>query len=159
MLMPKVAKIKVAKTAGKTIQYESCQSSAALMPKAANATSTIAIDTHKKPSRDGVIVTLIKPNDIACIEAIAATTDRNSKTDRLTRQITGERILAPRMQRKKTTQMMERITPARAGFSGNVSTRKYATGTQIFADKSVPKIARASRPAFLPISEMRLFPV
>ena len=157
MLMPKVAKIKVAKTAGKTIQYESCQSSAALMPKAANATSTIAIDTHRKPSRDGVIVTLIKPNDIACIEAIAATTDRNSKTDRLTRQITGERILAPRMQRKKTTQMMERITPARAGFSGNVSTRKYATGTQIFADKSVPKIARASRPVLLP--KMRLFPV
>ena len=159
MLMPKVAKIKVAKTAGKTIQYESCQSSAALMPKAANATSAIAIDTHKKPSRDAVTVTPIKPNDIASMEAIAATTDRNSKTARLTRQITCERILAPRMQRKKITQIIKRIAPVRAGFSGNVSTRKNATGTQIFADKSVPKIARASRPAFLPISEMRLFPV
>ncbi|MGB7277049.1 MAG: hypothetical protein WBD15_04795, partial [Pseudolabrys sp.] len=86
--MPKVAKIKVAKTAGKTIQYESRQSSAALIPKAANATSTIAIDTHKKPSREWVVVTPIKPNDIASIEAIAATTDRNSKTARLARQIT-----------------------------------------------------------------------
>ena len=83
--MPKVAKIKVAKTAGKTIQYENGQASAALMPKAANATSTIAIDTHRNPLRDGVTVTLIKPIDIACIEAIAATTDRNSKTARLTR--------------------------------------------------------------------------
>lgn len=114
---------------------------------------------HRKPSRDGVTVTLIKPNDIASMEAIAAITDRNSKTARLTRQITCERILAPRMQRKKTTQMMERIAPARTRFSGNVSIRKNAMGTQIFADKSVPKIARASRPTFLPISEMRLFPV
>ena len=85
MLRPKVAKIKVAKTAGKTIQYESRQSSAALMPKAANATSAIAIDTHTMPSRDAVTVTLTKPNDIASIEAIAATTDRNSKTARLTK--------------------------------------------------------------------------
>jgi len=83
--MPKVAKIKVAKTAGKTIQYENGKASAALMPKAANATSTIAIDTHKKPSRDGFTVTLMKPNDSASIEAIAATTDKNSKTARLTK--------------------------------------------------------------------------
>lgn len=157
MLMPKVAKIKVAKTAGKTTQYESRQSNAPLMPKAANATSAIAVDTHKKPSRDGVIVTLMKPNDIACMEAIAATTDRNSKTARLTKEIKREGIPAPRMQRKKTKQMMERIVPAKAGFSGNVSTIKYATGAQILADKSVPKIAKASRPAFLPISEMRPF--
>jgi hypothetical protein len=54
--------------------------------------------------------------------------------------------------------MTERIVPARAGFVGNVSTRKNATGTQIFADKSVPKIAKASRPVFLRISEERLFP-
>ena len=85
MLVPKVAKIKVAKIAGKRIQYESRQSSAALIPKAANATSTIASDTHRKPSRDGDIVTLMKPNEVACIEAIAATTDRNSKTARLAR--------------------------------------------------------------------------
>jgi len=85
MLVPKVAKIKVAKTAGNRIQYESRQSSAALIPKAANATSTIASDSHRKPSRDGDIVTLMKPNEVACIEAIAATTDRNSKTARLTR--------------------------------------------------------------------------
>ena len=84
MVVPKVATINVAKTAGKRIQYESRQASAALMPRAASATSAIAIDTHRKPSRDGVIVTLIKPIDIACIEAIAATTDRNSKTARLT---------------------------------------------------------------------------
>ena len=83
MVVPKVATIRVAKTAGKTIQYESRQSSPALMPRAANATSPIAIDTHKKPSRDGFTVTLIKPNDIDSIEAIAATTDRNSKTARL----------------------------------------------------------------------------
>jgi hypothetical protein len=62
------------------------------------------------------------------------------------------------MQRKKTAQMTERIVPARAGFVGNVSARKNATGTQIFADKSVPKIAKASRPVFLRISEVRLFP-
>jgi hypothetical protein len=61
------------------------------------------------------------------------------------------------MQRKKTTQMM--IVPERAGFSGNVSTRKNAAGSQIFADKSVPKIAIASRPAFLPISETQLLPI
>jgi len=85
MLIPNVATIKVAKTAGKTTQYESCQSSAVLMPKAANATSTTAVDTHKRPSRDGVTVTLIKPIDIASMEAIAATTDRNSKTARLTK--------------------------------------------------------------------------
>ena len=85
MVVPNVATSKVAKTAGKRIQYESRQSSAALMPNTANATSTIAIDTHRKPSRDGVTVTLIKPIDIACIEAIAATTDRNSKTARLTK--------------------------------------------------------------------------
>ena len=85
MLVPKVAKIKVTKTAEKRIQYESRQSSAALIPIAANATSTIASDIHKKPSRDGVIVTLIKPNDIASIETIAAITDRNSKTALLTK--------------------------------------------------------------------------
>jgi len=95
MLVPKVAKIKVAKTAGKRIQYEIRQSSAALMPKAANATSAIAVDTHKKPSRDGVIVTLIRPNDITSMEAIAATTDRNSKTARLTKLVRRAPMLAP----------------------------------------------------------------
>ena len=74
--------------------------------KAANATSTIAIDTHRKPSRDAVIVTLIEPNDIASIEAIAAATERNSKTARLTRWIKCECPLAPRTQRKKTTQII-----------------------------------------------------
>jgi hypothetical protein len=141
MLVPKVARIKVAKTAGKRIQYDSRQLSAALIPIAANTTSAIASDTYRTPSRDGVIVTLTKPNDIASMEAIAATTDRNSRTARLTTEIKRERILAPGMQRKKTAQMMERIVPARAGFSGNVSIRKNATGTQIFADKIVPRIA------------------
>src|SRR5262249_53672678 len=121
MLGPKVAKIKVAKTAGKTIQYESRQSSATLMPKAVRAISTIEALTHKTPFRGAVIVTLIKPNDIASMETIAAATDRNSKTVRLTRQIARERVLAPGMQRKNTRQMMERIVPARAGLSGNVS--------------------------------------
>src|SRR4029078_8715359 len=84
MVVPNVATSKVAKTVEKSIQYESRQSSAALMPNTANATSTIAIATHRKPPRDGVIVTLTKPTDIVSIEAIAATTDRNSKTARLT---------------------------------------------------------------------------
>ena len=84
MVVLNVATSKVAKMAGKRIQYESRQSSAALMPNVANATSTIAIDTHRNPSRDRVIVTLIKPTDIVSIQAIAATTDRNSKTTRLT---------------------------------------------------------------------------
>jgi hypothetical protein len=63
------------------------------------------------------------------------------------------------MHRKKTTQAMKRAAPARAGFTGKVSTIKNATGTQILADKSVPKIATASRPVCLPISERRLCPV
>ena len=138
--MPKVAKIKVAKTAGKTIQYESRQSSAALIPKAANATSTIAIDTHKKPSREWVVVTPIKPNDIASIEAIAATTDRNSKTARLTKQIKRERILAPRMQRKKITQIMERIVLQGQGSRGTYQQERMQPAPKSLQIKACQKL-------------------
>src|SRR6185295_13826263 len=108
MLAPKVPTINTANTAGKIIQYESRQSSAALRPQAAIATSAIAVDTHRNPSRDGVTVMLTAPNDIASIEAIAATTERNSKTARQIRETQRTRILTPRTQRKKTTQMAER---------------------------------------------------
>jgi hypothetical protein len=83
MLIPNVPKIKIAKTVGKRIQYESRQSRAALMPKVATATKPIAINIQRKPSRECVTVTPMKPNDIISIEAIAATTDKNSKTARL----------------------------------------------------------------------------
>jgi hypothetical protein len=157
MLVPNVATIKVTNTAGKMIQKEKCQSSAALSPKEQTATSAIAINTHRKPSRDGVTVTLTAPNDIASIEAIAATTERKSKTARLTKDPTFGRIFAPGMQRMKTAQMAERSALAKPGFSGNVSIRKNATGTQSFADKSVPEIAKARGPAVL--SKVRLFPI